>query len=119
MNPNFRNFALWAIIALLLIALFNMFQEPTDRSNAREISYSQFLQDVDSGRIREVTIIGDRVSGSYTENGAGFQTYAPVDDVAGERLEDQERQVTSIARPEVGRLEQLPRAISAPGCRSC
>ena len=99
MNPNFRNFALWAIIALLLIALFNMFQEPTDRSNAREISYSQFLQDVDSGRIREVTIIGDRVSGSYTENGAGFQTYTPGDTSLVQRLE--ERQVTINARPEV------------------
>ncbi len=31
MNPNFRNFALWAIIALLLIALFSMFQQPAER----------------------------------------------------------------------------------------
>jgi cell division protease FtsH len=48
MNPNFRNFALWAIIALLLIALFNMFQSPSERTSGREIAYSQFLKDVDS-----------------------------------------------------------------------
>lgn len=28
MNTNFRNFAIWVIIALLLIALFNLFQNP-------------------------------------------------------------------------------------------
>jgi ATP-dependent Zn protease len=48
MNPNFRNFALWAIIALLLIALFNMFQTPSERTSGREIAYSQFLNDVDA-----------------------------------------------------------------------
>jgi len=99
MNPNFRNFALWAIIALLLIALFNMFQEPTERANARDISYSQFLQDVDSGRIREVTIMGERISGVYTENGSAFQTYSPGDTGMVQRLEDANVAIT--ARPEV------------------
>ncbi|WP_099865381.1 ATP-dependent zinc metalloprotease FtsH [Pararhizobium haloflavum] len=99
MNPNFRNFALWAIIALLLIALFNMFQEPTERSNARDISYSQFLEDVDSGRIRDVTITGDRISGTYSENGTAFQTYSPGDTNLVSRLED--RDVSISARPEV------------------
>jgi cell division protease FtsH len=99
MNPNFRNFALWAIIALLLIALFNMFQEPAERTNARDIAYSQFLQDVDSGRVREVTIVGDRISGVYNENGAAFQTYSPGDTSLVSRLED--RNVAISARPEV------------------
>ncbi|WP_404862771.1 ATP-dependent zinc metalloprotease FtsH [Georhizobium sp. MAB10] len=99
MNPNFRNFALWAIIALLLIALFNMFQEPTERANARDISYSQFLQDVDSGRIREVTIMGERISGVYTENGSAFQTYSPGDTGMVQRLENANVAIT--ARPEV------------------
>ncbi|GLQ38126.1 ATP-dependent zinc metalloprotease FtsH [Rhizobium albus] len=99
MNPNFRNFALWAIIALLLIALFNMFQEPTERANARDISYSQFLQDVDSGRVREVTIMGERISGVYTENGSAFQTYSPGDTGMVQRLENANVAIT--ARPEV------------------
>ena len=64
MNPNFRNFALWAIIALLLIALFNMFQSPTDGASGTKIAYSQFLQDVDAGQINEVTISGNQIYGS-------------------------------------------------------
>jgi cell division protease FtsH len=99
MNPNFRNFALWAIIALLLIALFNMFQEPAERSNARDVSYSQFLADVDGGRVRDVTIVGDRITGTYSENGTTFQTYSPGDSTLISRLE--ERQVAISARPEV------------------
>jgi cell division protease FtsH len=99
MNPNLRNFALWAVIALMLIALFSMFQSSPSTSGAREIPYSQFLRDVDSGRVRDVTVVGNRVSGNYAENGTGFQTYSPViDDSLMERL--QTKNVTIVARPE-------------------
>ncbi len=80
MNPNFRNIALWAIIALLLIALFSMFQSAPAQTGSRDIPYSQFLREVDSGRVRDVMVTGNRVQGSYVENGTGFSTYAPVVD---------------------------------------
>ncbi|MFN6987034.1 MAG: ATP-dependent metallopeptidase FtsH/Yme1/Tma family protein, partial [Rhizobium oryzihabitans] len=99
MNPNFRNFALWAVIALLLIALFSMFQTSPTQTGSREIPYSQFIRDVDSGRVRDVTVTGNRVLGTYTENGTAFQTYSPViDDSLMERL--QSKNVTIVARPE-------------------
>jgi len=98
MNPNFRNFALWAIIALLLIALFNMFQQPGERSGGHEIAYSQFLQDVDNGRVHDVTITGQRIAGSYTEGGGTFQTYSPGDTDLVNRLET--KNVKIVARPE-------------------
>jgi ATP-dependent metalloprotease FtsH len=99
MNPNLRNFALWAIIALLLIALFNMFQSPTERSSGREIAYSQFLRDVNAGRVRDVTIVGQRISGNYTDTGGAFQTYSPGDSELVSKLTDHNVSVT--ARPEV------------------
>ncbi|WP_322988281.1 MULTISPECIES: ATP-dependent zinc metalloprotease FtsH [unclassified Hoeflea] len=99
MNPNFRNFALWAIIALLLIALFNMFQSPTERNTGRDIAYSQFLKDVDNGRVRDVTIIGERISGNYTDTATGFQTYSPGDPSLITRLSN--KNVTVVAKPEV------------------
>ena len=43
MNANFRNFALWVIIGLVLIALFNLFQNSGQRPAGRDIAYSQFL----------------------------------------------------------------------------
>ncbi len=99
MNPNFRNFALWAIIALLLIALFSMFQTSPSQTSSREIPYSQFLREVDSSRVRDVTITGNRVLGTYVENGTAFQSYAPViDDTLLEKL--QAKNVMIVARPE-------------------
>lgn len=99
MNPNFRNFALWAIIALLLVALFSMFQQPSERTGSREIPFSQFLKDVDTGRVKEVVITGPRVVGSYNEPSSTFQTYAPaVDTALAERLEA--KNVVVTVRPE-------------------
>ncbi len=79
MNANFRNFAVWVIIGLLLIALFNLFQNPGPRAAGQDIAYSQFLNDVDSGRVKSVVIAGQQISGSYTDN-SGFQTFAPQQD---------------------------------------
>jgi cell division protease FtsH len=76
MNNHFRNFALWVVIALLLIALFQLFQNPGQRANTAEISYSQFLQEARNGNIRAVTIQEREISGTY-ETGGRFQTYAP------------------------------------------
>jgi cell division protease FtsH len=98
MNPNYRNFALWAIIALLLIALFNLFQSPGQRTNTREVSYSQFIDDVSNGRVKSVTITGQRISGTFADNGSTFQTYSPGDTGLVSRLESKDVAIT--ARPE-------------------
>ena len=97
-NPNYRNLALWAIIAVLLIALFNLFQTPQQRGASREIAYSEFLTDLGVGRIKSVTIAGDRITGTYIDNSTGFQTYSPGDPTLVTRLE--EKNVTITARPE-------------------
>ncbi len=98
MNPNYRNFALWAIIALLLIALFNLFQSPTSRSASSDVPYSQFISDVNSGRVKSVTISGNRITGTYSDNGSNFQTYSPGDAGLVGRLESKNVQIA--ARPE-------------------
>jgi cell division protease FtsH len=98
MNPNYRNLALWAIIAVLLIALFNLFQAPQQRGATADIAYSTFLQELSGGRVKAVTIAGDRITGTYIDNAGGFQTYSPGDATLVQRLED--KGVTINARPE-------------------
>ena len=88
MNSNFRNLALWAIIAVLLIALFNLFQSPQQRTNSRDVAYSQFMQDVDEGKVRSVTISGQQIVGTYSDNSGRFETYAPEDPNLVPRLEE-------------------------------
>jgi cell division protease FtsH len=87
MNANFRNFALWVIIGLVLIALFNLFQNTGTRTAGHDIAYSQFMSDVDQGRVRSVVISGQDIAGSYTD-GSAFETFAPQDPDLVKRLED-------------------------------
>ncbi|QCI69047.1 ATP-dependent zinc metalloprotease FtsH [Phreatobacter stygius] len=76
MNSNFRNLALWVIIVLLLLALFTLFQSPQQRQGSSDMPFTQFLSEVDGGRVRDVTIQGPEVTGHFTD-GRTFQTYAP------------------------------------------
>ncbi len=78
MNPNFRNFALWVIIFLLVVALVLLFQNPGQRTQTTDITFSQLLTDVDAGRVHEVTIAGSEITGHYNDSRA-FATYAPND----------------------------------------
>src|SRR5476649_96723 len=85
MNANLRNFALWVIIVLLLLALFSLFQNPGQRTVSNDITFSQLLADVDQGRVRDVVIQGPEISGTYND-GKAFQTYAPSDPSLVQRL---------------------------------
>ena len=40
MNANYRNFALWVIIFLLVLALVTLFQSPGQKSPSSEITFS-------------------------------------------------------------------------------
>ncbi|MFL5092449.1 MAG: ATP-dependent zinc metalloprotease FtsH, partial [Xanthobacteraceae bacterium] len=97
MNANLRNFALWVIIVLFLLALFTLFQNPSQRTTSHDISYSQLLSEVDQGRVRDVIIQGPEIHGTYT-NGGSFQTYAPNDPNLVQRLQNNKVNVT--ARPQ-------------------
>ena len=78
MNPNFRNFALWVIVILLVVAVVMLFQSPGQRVPSQDIAFSQLLNEVDQGHVREVTIAGNEITGHFTDNRA-FATYAPND----------------------------------------
>src|SRR3954454_3731001 len=96
MNANLRNFALWVIIVLLLLALFTLFQNPGQRTSAQDISFSQLLTEVDQGRVRDVVIQGPEIHGTFS-NGTSFQTYAPSDPGLVQKLYSKGVQIT--ARP--------------------
>jgi cell division protease FtsH len=78
MNPNFRNFALWVIIFLLVVALVMLFQNPGQHVPTQDVTFSQLLTEVDQGHVREVTIAGNEITGHFNDNRA-FSTYAPND----------------------------------------
>src|SRR5208282_947220 len=85
MNSNFRNLAIWIIIALLLVALFNLVQNNPKGSRASSIDYSQFLTEVDNGSVRSATLTGSEITGTLA-SGASYRTYMPNDPQLIERL---------------------------------
>ena len=58
MNNFGKNLALWIIIILLLVALFNLFQSQTTRGPQASLPFSDFLSDVNRDQVADVTIQG-------------------------------------------------------------
>ncbi len=76
MNPFYKNLALWLVISLVMILLFNLFNQ--SRIQDREISYTEFMSQVEKGLVAGVVIQGQEISGSDA-NGIRFKTFAPQD----------------------------------------
>ncbi|MGA7675118.1 MAG: ATP-dependent zinc metalloprotease FtsH [Rhizomicrobium sp.] len=84
---NLRNLALWVAVALLLVLLFNLFQGSGQKPSAQNIKYSDFIQQVDNGAIKQVTIQGSQIRGDLS-SGQPFTTYKPDDPSLVQRLND-------------------------------
>ena len=82
---NFRNFAVWIVIGLLLIALFSLFQGQVIRGSTKEITYSEFFDKVNSGTVKSLTYAGGYISGKET-SGNSFESYVPLTDSDLEKL---------------------------------
>ena len=83
---NFKNLAMWAIIVFLTMGLYNLFKNPQNTSSQNNnITFSEFLEEVDNGRVVQVNIQGNNIKGVYS-NGKNFNTYSPNDPNLIEKL---------------------------------
>jgi cell division protease FtsH len=103
-----RNLALWVIIAVLLVVLFDLFQPGSGQHGAQQMAYSDFVSEMNNGHIRNVQIAGHTVTGALTD-GHAFQTYTPEDPTLAQRLTD--KGVTVVAKPEDDGGNQILRAL--------
>jgi len=99
-----KNLALWIIIGLLLVALFNLFQSSSTRSPQASVPFSDFLNEVERGQVADVTIKGNQISGHFTD-GRSFSTYSPPDANVVDRLAD--RSVRISAMPDDSNVPSL------------
>ena len=58
---NLKNLLMWMVIVVLVIGLFNLFQNPDKKISTNEIAFSKFLKEVDEGRVVEVEIKGNTI----------------------------------------------------------
>src|SRR3954462_8222389 len=76
LNNLIKNVAIWLVIALVLMTVFNQFSA-RQQQNA-SVEYSQFIEEVKQGNVAKVTIEG-RVLKGVKSNGTKFTTYSPSD----------------------------------------
>jgi cell division protease FtsH len=72
-----KNLILWVIIAIVLMSVFNNFT--STQTGPRATAYSDFIEQVRQGKVKEVTINGREIQG-LTQSGQHFTTYSPGDD---------------------------------------
>lgn len=71
MNNFGRNIFLWALIALILVVLFNQFQGAGPAAAVKDVDYSVFLDDVESNEVEEVVIGRDKIV--FLDRATGMQ----------------------------------------------
>jgi len=77
-DKRFGIFAACVIAVVLIIALVNLYQASNALPHTQAITYSQFLESLDHGQVRSVTMTGQDLVGTFTDN-ARFRTYAAND----------------------------------------
>ena len=97
-NQFYKNLSLWLVISLMMILLFNMFNKP--KPTADKITYSDFVSQIEAGKITSVTIQGNDVFGKYDgKDGKDFRTYKPNSDADLTQLL-LDKKVTIQAKPD-------------------
>ena len=97
-----RNIILWLVIGMVMLALFNMFQ-PNNQTRAATVPFSDFVAQVESGDMREVTIEGSNLYG-VTNNNIPISTYMP-----------EGSDVVAILRAHNVQIEARPDTSNSPG----
>lgn len=78
MNDLAKNLLLWVVVAVVLMMVFRAFGPPA--VGAEGLAYDQFVQQVQSDRIKQVNISEDRTTiNGERKDGTKFTTYAPAD----------------------------------------
>ncbi len=74
----FKSIAIWLVVALVLMTVFNQFNTRQQQASPSQLDYSQFLEEVKQGHITKVTIEG-RTLKATTADGKHITSYAPSD----------------------------------------
>jgi cell division protease FtsH len=95
LNPFYKNLALWIVITLMMIMLYNLFNQ--QHLGETSISYTEFLAMVDNERVSDVVMQGQELYVTDS-NRNRFKVYAPQDSDLIKIL--REKGVSINAKPE-------------------
>jgi len=76
-NKNYRNIGLYLLMLIITVSIISSFFEPKSTTQ-QELTYSEFLKEVETNNISKVTIVDNSITGVLI-NGTEFSTYSPDD----------------------------------------
>jgi len=82
---SLKNLLMWGVIVLLIAGLFQLFQNPKNSMVSDKMPFSEFLKNIDDGRVVQVEIKGNNIEGILSD-GTTFNTYSPNDPNLVEKL---------------------------------
>ena len=101
---NYKNLMMWSVIVLLIVGLFQLYQNPKQSITSDKVPFSSFLKNLEEGRVIEVEIKGNEIKGVLS-NGTAFNTYAPNDPNLVEKLSSKGVNIT--ASPQDDKMPSL------------
>ena len=93
-----KTLALWTVILLVLFAMYQYRKTATEKP--KTIDYSEFFKAVQDGEVSEVTFMGSKISGTYTDR-SKFTSYGPTDLEVFEKLSSDKVKVTYAPDDEI------------------
>ncbi len=77
MNSNIKTAIFWVVLICVAILLWTVVKSGKGRAE-RQVNFSQFLADVEAGKVKDVTFSGSEVRGDYKDINEGFRTQSPL-----------------------------------------
>jgi cell division protease FtsH len=101
---NLRNLAIWVVIGVVLVGLYGMMNQGAKTGAAQEVSYSQLLNRVDSGHVKQAVLRGDSIE-AFDSDGKSVTATTPQDQ--GELVKRLEANGADIKVKPVGGITPL------------
>ena len=101
---NLKNLMMWGVIVLLVMGLFQLFQNKNQPVASDKVPFSSFLKNLEDGRVVQVEIKGNNIEGILSD-GTSFNTYAPNDPNLVEKLSSKGVNIT--ASPQEDKMPSL------------
>ena len=103
---NTRNIAFWIVLFLLLIALFNVFSSGKNLSSSKEISFSEFLNQVEKGNVASVRLDGEKIA-VKDSSGNIYQVIQPAGASIVGQLQESGVEIQAVKQEKSGLMSSL------------
>ena len=103
---NLRNIAFWLVLFLLVVALFNVFSSGGKLTSSKEVSYSEFLIQVEKGNVSAVRLDGERII-VRDSSGNTYQVIQPSGASTVQKLEDAGVEIQAVKQEKSGFMSSL------------